>query len=112
MQVERPPFPLRAGIALTAWLELPGKPETGFAVPRAAILRQDAQTWVYVQEEDKFRRRPVALRHALEGEAGWFVAGEGASLKAGERLVTKGAESMLSCGAEKRRRRRLGCCAG
>jgi hypothetical protein len=48
--VEKPPFALRPGMALTAWLELPGNPRPGLLLPRSAVLRHDGRTWVFVEE--------------------------------------------------------------
>ena len=96
LRVDQPAFPLRPGMALTAWLELPQKPRAGFAVPRSAVLRHDGRAWVYVQEEEeKFVRKPVTLDTPLDGDKGWFIA-EGGGIKADDLLVTTGAQSLLS----------------
>ena len=96
LRVDRPPFALRPGMALTAWLELPQPPRAGFAVPRSAVLRHDGRAWVYVQEEEeKFVRKPVTLDTPLDGDKGWFVA-EGGGIKADDLLVVTGAQSLLS----------------
>ena len=96
LRVDKPVFPLRPGMALTAWLELPEKARAGFAVPRSAVLRHDGRAWVYVQEEEeKFVRKPVTLDTPLGGDKGWFIA-EGGGIKADDLLVTTGAQSLLS----------------
>ena len=96
LRVDKSPFALRPGMALTAWLELPEKPRAGFAIPRSAVLRHDGRAWVYVQEEEeKFVRKPVTLDTPLDGDKGWFVA-EGGGIKADDLLVTTGAQSLLS----------------
>ena len=96
LRVDKPTFPLRPGMALTAWLELPEKARAGFAVPRSAVLRHDGRAWVYVQEEEeKFVRKPVTLDTPLDGDKGWFIA-EGGGIKADDLLVTTGAQSLLS----------------
>lgn len=96
LHVDKPPFPLRAGMALTAWLELPQKPRAGFAVPRSAVLRHDGRAWVYVQEEEeKFVRKPVTLDTPLEDDKGWFIA-EGGGINADDVLVVTGGASLLS----------------
>lgn len=96
LRVDRPAFPLRPGMAVTAWLELPQKARAGFAIPRSAVLRHDGRAWVYVQEEEeKFVRKPVTLDTPLGGEKGWFVAAEG-GIKADDLLVVTGAQSLLS----------------
>jgi len=97
LRVDQPPFPLRPGMALTAWLELPEKPRAGFAIPRSAVLRHDGRAWVYVQEEEeKFVRQPVTLDTPLEGDKGWFITAEGGGIKADDLLVVTGAQSLLS----------------
>ncbi len=97
LRIEKPPFVLRPGMALTAWLELPEKARAGFAVPRSAVLRHDGRAWVYIQEEEeKFVRKPVKLDTPLEGDKGWFVAADGGGIKADDLLVVTGAQSLLS----------------
>ncbi len=96
LRVEKPAFALRPGMALTAWLELAKAPQPGFALPRAAVLRHDGATWIFVQEEEeRFVRKPVTLVAPLEGEKGWFVA-EGGGIKADELIVETGAQALLS----------------
>lgn len=92
----KPPFTLRPGMALTAWMELPEKPRAGFAIPRAAVLRHDGRTWVYVQEEaEKYVRKPITLDAPLDGERGWFVL-EGGGITDEDVVVVVGAASILS----------------
>ena len=97
LRVDQPPFALRPGMALTAWLELPQKPRTGFAVPRSAVLRHDGRAWVYVQEEEeKFVRKAVKLETPLDGEKGWFVSAEDGGVRGDDLLVVTGAQALLS----------------
>ncbi len=97
LRIDKPPFALRPGMALTAWLDLPEKPRAGFAIPRSAILRHDGRTWVYIQaEEEKFVRKAITLDSPLEGDKGWFVAEENGGIKADDLLVVTGAQSLLS----------------
>lgn len=92
----KPPFALRPGMALTAWLDLPGKPRAGFAVPRSAVLRHDGRTWVYVQDEaEKYVRKPVTLDSPLDAERGWFIAADG-GVTADDVIVVTGTASLLS----------------
>ena len=96
LRVANPPFALRPGMALTAWLELPEKPRPGFAIPRSAVLRHDGRTWIYVQEaEEKFVRKPITLDTPLDAEHGWFVT-ENGGVRADDAIVVVGAASLLS----------------
>lgn len=95
MRVDKPPFALRPGMALTAWLELAEKPRAGFIIPRSAVLRHDGRTWVFVQEEEeKFVRKPVTLESPVE--KGWFLAAEEGGIKADDLLVVTGGQALLS----------------
>lgn len=96
LRVDKPPFALRPGMALTAWMELPEKPRPGYAIPRSAVLRHDGRTWIYVQEdEEKYVRRPVTLDTPLGADEGWFIT-EGGGLTADDVIVVTGASSLLS----------------
>ena len=96
LRVDKPPFKLRPGMALTAWLEMPEKATAGFAIPQSAVLRHDGRTWVYVQEEEeKFARKAVTLGTPLGGDKGWFIAEDG-GLKADELIVVTGPQTLLS----------------
>jgi len=96
LRVSKPPFTLRPGMALTAWLELPGTPRSGFAVPRSAVLRHDGRTWVYVQREDDiYVRKPITLEAPLNADHGWFITEDG-GLTADDAIVVVGASSLLS----------------
>ncbi|MHA3772534.1 efflux RND transporter periplasmic adaptor subunit [Verrucomicrobiota bacterium sgz303538] len=85
--------PLRPGSAVNGWVLLPGEPTHGVVIPREALIRHDAQTWVYAkaEEEGEFERRVVKLDKPLAN--GWFV-GEG--WKPEDAVVTSGAQSLLS----------------
>ena len=90
--VEAADASLRPGMALTAYLQLPGDPAKGVLLPRSAIVRQEGALWAYVKTaEDKFTRREV--EHPTPVEGGWFVP-EG--FKPGEALVVAGAQMLLS----------------
>ena len=91
LRVDAPAFPLRPGMAVTAWLALGGEPQAGVTLPREAIVRFDGRTWFYEPEEgDEFKRHPVALGAPLAG--GYFVT----ALKPGEKIVIRGAQALLS----------------
>ena len=96
LTVEKPPFPLRPGAAITAQLDLGGEKRTGYLVPRSAILRHDGRVWIYVKEKDKdeFVRKPIELDSALE--KGWFVEAEHGGLEAEDAVVVQGAQILLS----------------
>jgi len=82
---------LRPGLAVTAYLELPGARRQGVAVPRSAVVRQAGTAWVYVQTApDQLARREVTLEDPTA--EGWFTR----SLSPGDRVVTTGAQLLLS----------------
>ena len=90
--VEAGDLSLRPGMALTAYLKLPGEPTKGVLLPRSAIVRQEGELWAYVRTaEDKFTRREV--EHATPVDGGWFVS---AGFKPGEFVVAAGAQMLLS----------------
>jgi membrane fusion protein, multidrug efflux system len=96
LRINKPPFALRPGMALTAWMELPEKPRPGYAIPRSAVLRHDGRTWVFVQEEaEKYVRTAITLDAPLQGDQGWFIT-ENAGLTAEDVIVVTGAASILS----------------
>ena len=80
------------GTFLLARLELVGPPVTGFRVPRAAVVRESAKTWAYVQAgSGKFARREVQLVQATATD--WVVTG---GITSGDDVVATGAQSLLS----------------
>jgi multidrug efflux pump subunit AcrA (membrane-fusion protein) len=82
---------LRPGLAVTAYLDLPGAPRQGVVVPGAAVVRQSGRAWVYLQSApDRFTRHEVALEEPSAD--GWFTA----SIPPGSRIVTTGAQTLLS----------------
>jgi hypothetical protein len=92
LQVGDPPFPIRPGVAVTAFLQLPGKEIDGVIVPRAAIVRYAGEAWAYVQsEEEEFERRRLPAGQVTE--KGWFVSG---ALEPGDKVVTTGAQTLLA----------------
>lgn len=83
---------LLPGAAVTGFLELPGEPQTGVAVPRDAVVRLNGMTWIYVQRgDDRFQREKVELGRPVDN--GWFVS---KGLRAGDLVVTTGAQELLS----------------
>lgn len=92
LHIERPPFALHPGTAVTAWLELPGEPLVGVVIPRSAIVYFGAAAWIYLHtEEEEFERRKIALDHPVA--EGIFVTGE---FKGDENVVIVGAQMLLA----------------
>lgn len=117
--VDDPPPFLRPGAAVTAFLELPGAPQTGVVIPRSALVRHGGKAWAYVRieggepeekgmeprgdkapskEEKKgagggarFTRREVALARPVA--AGWFTP---SGFAPGDRVVVVGAQALMS----------------
>ena len=83
---------LRPGAAVTAYLQVPGKPEAGFLIPPSAVVRSVGKTWLYRQVADnQFTREEVSLDRSTS--RGWLVT-QGVS--AGTRIVAVGAQMLLS----------------
>lgn len=83
------------GMALTGVLEDENHRHTGVVVPRAAIIRWNGLTWVFVMvDATHFERRAISMSQALD--TGWLV---GAPFKAGERVVTTGANALMAMDA-------------
>jgi hypothetical protein len=83
---------LRPGMALKAFLPLPGDAKKGVLVPRDAIVRAEGERWIYVQTApDRFTRRELGPARPVE--KGFFVA-EG--LHPGDPVVVSGAQMLLS----------------
>lgn len=81
-----------AGAAMAAWLQIPGKSQQGFVVPRAALLRHHGSHFVYSQAgEELFERKQVELERPLQN--GWLVQGK---LAQREKVVVQGAQLLLS----------------
>ena len=82
---------LRPGAAITAYLQVDGKPTTGFLIPQSAIVRSGGKTWIYRQvADDKYSRQEVAL--SSRSNRGWLVTG----VTERDRVVTVGAQLLLS----------------
>lgn len=83
---------LRPGMALTASLALPGAPERGVLLPRAAVVRFGGKMWAYLEAApDRFFRREIAEARLLE--KGWFVT---RGFSSQDRVVVSGAQTLLS----------------
>jgi hypothetical protein len=85
-------FPLRPGMAVSAYLPRTGEPLSGVTLPRSAVVRHSGKAWVYVQlDDERFARREVSLDYPTKD--GWF---ESQGLEAEKRVVSVGAEALLS----------------
>lgn len=85
-------FGFRPGLAVTAYLPLPGASRQGYKVPAAAVVRLSGKAYVYVQvAPDRFVRREVRVESPID--SGYFVTGR---LAAGDRIVVTGAQTLLS----------------
>lgn len=82
---------LRPGAAITAYLQVDGKPTTSFLIPQSAIVRSGGKTWIYRQvADDKYSRQEVAL--SSSSNRGWLVTG----VTERDRVVSVGAQLLLS----------------
>lgn len=85
-------FGLRPGVAVTAYLEVPGPVQPGVMIPQSAIVRFQGSGFAYVQAaSDRFVRRQVSLDHATN--SGYFTI---ENFQPGERVVIAGAQALLS----------------
>jgi len=86
------PSHLAPGASVTGLIAVPGDVQSGVALPREALIRYNAGTWVYVQTSaEEFRRTEVHLETPVAN--GWFIR-EG--LKPDEKVVITGAQQLLS----------------
>lgn len=90
--VETNSLKLGPGAAMVGYLQAPGEPETGFAIPSSAILRFEGATWIYLQTgATNFVRHTIALGEPMKN--GWFVSN---GVSADDKIVVTGAQSVLS----------------
>ena len=90
--VEPNSLKLAPGAAVVGYLQTPGEPHAGFAIPSSAILRHDGATWIYVQTGvTNFVRHTISLEEPLEN--GWFVS---SGVSTNDKIVVTGAQSVLS----------------
>ena len=88
------PDPPPSGTALTATLHFAERAFEGVVVPRAAVIRRDGGSFVYVEAPaGSFERRAVSLLRPRDD--GWLATG---ALAPGDRVVVRGAQALL--GAE------------
>lgn len=80
------------GTAVVAWLTGDGPGRKGFQLPRAAVVQNDSDTFVYVQTSDEtFERRRVVIGSS-ERDGVFILSG----ITADEPVVTTGAQQLLS----------------
>lgn len=90
-RVADPAGALRPGLAVTAWLRLPGAREKGVLLPANAVIHAAGKAWTYVQvKPDQFVRKEV--REGRPAGPGWFTTG----FSPGDRVVVTGAQVLLS----------------
>lgn len=83
---------VRPGAAITAYLTLPGKQDSGVRLPASAVVRAAGSAWAYIRTgDDQFTRRQVSTGSPMPD--GWFVMQH---FKAGEQVVVTGAQTLLS----------------
>ncbi len=86
------PTRLAPGAAVTGYIDAPGEPQSGVALPRDAIVRFNGTAWVYVQTADEtFERTEAKLERPWQDS--WFVRD---GFKPGTKVVTTGAQQLLS----------------
>lgn len=85
-------FPLRPGMAVSAYLPQTGELQSGVTVSRSAVVRYGGKAWVFVRVDDeRFQRREINVEKPIK--EGYFVS---QGLDAGDAVVTQGAQSLLS----------------
>ena len=87
---------LRAGMRVTASLDITEKAKTGVIIPHEAVIWYANQAWVYQKvESEKFIRRLVNTEVEIENEklSGWFNT---TGLVANDEIVNSGAQLLLS----------------
>ena len=83
---------LRPGAAITAYLQVPGKPASGFVIPQSAVVRAEGRIWVYRQvADDRFTRTEVNPDKSIS--RGWLVT---QGFSKGDRIVMVGGQILLS----------------
>lgn len=85
-------FGLRPGVAVTAYLAMPGPSEAGVMIPQSAVVRLQGLGFAYVRTGNtEFTRRQVTLDRFTS--AGYFTTEH---FRPGDRVVIAGAQSLLS----------------
>ncbi|HTM48696.1 MAG TPA: HlyD family efflux transporter periplasmic adaptor subunit [Bryobacteraceae bacterium] len=90
-RLNQPPPGSRPGLAVTAWVRLPGAARRGYLVPRAAVVHFRGKKYVYVEKEPGlFERREIEAPEPVDG--GYFTT----NLRGEDRVVINGAQALLS----------------
>jgi hypothetical protein len=85
-------FGLRPGVAVTAYIDVPGPLQAGVIVPQSAIVRAQGLGFAYVQTApDQFVRKQISLGHLAT--RGYFTTD---NFQPGDRVVVVGSQSLLS----------------
>jgi hypothetical protein len=85
-------FGLRPGVAVTAYLNVPGPRKQGVVIPHSALIRVAGKVYVYTQTApDQFVRKEVSLDRPVAG--GYFVT---RNISPSDRLVVESAQILLS----------------
>lgn len=83
---------LRPGAAITAYLQIAGKPAAGIVIPESALVRSAGKIWAYRQiADDQFTR--VEIDPGRNTSRGALVT---RGVSPGDRIVTVGAQVLLS----------------
>lgn len=83
---------LSPGLAVSGFLQMPGKPLSGVVVPDNAVVRSDDRDWIYLQTGDtNFVRREIILNQPAPG--GWFMTN---GVAPDDKVVVTGAQMLLS----------------
>ncbi|PYI86743.1 MAG: hypothetical protein DME26_08450 [Verrucomicrobia bacterium] len=87
-----------SGEAVTGYLKVPGEPLAGVIIPRAAVIRTEGASWVYLLNSsgEAYTRIEIALDHPTE--TGWFVT---KNVTANDYVVVTGAQQLLSVETKK-----------
>lgn len=85
-------FGLRPGVAVTAYLDMPGPSQPGVIIPQSSVVRFQGSGFAYVQTgAGEFARKQVSLDQPTK--TGYFTTG---NFQPGDRVVVAGAQVLLS----------------
>lgn len=85
-------FGLRPGVAVTAYLSVPGQRRQGVLIPRSALVRVMGKVYAYIQTApDQFVRKEASLNNPVAD--GYVVT---TNFSPGDRIVVEAAQILLS----------------